>query len=279
MAARRKDGEEDRALCKTRYPIVLVHGIFARDWKWYNCWGRIPKTLARRGAVLYYGGQQSAAPVAVSAAELKERVLGIVGETGCQKVNLIAHSKGGLDCRYAISRLGLAPYVASLTTVNTPHRGCVFVQEALEQIPVGVTRWIEGTYNRVYRLLGDLSPDFLGGVADLTAERCARFNEETPDAPDVLYQSVVSSMERARVAPPPFNLTWLIVRRYDRRASDGLVTPESARWGRFLGCMTAAGRRGISHVDMTDQLRRNIPGFDVRAFYVNLVRELKEKGL
>jgi triacylglycerol esterase/lipase EstA (alpha/beta hydrolase family) len=30
---------------------------------------------------------------------------------------------GGLDARYAISLLGLARRVASLTTIGTPHRG------------------------------------------------------------------------------------------------------------------------------------------------------------
>lgn len=40
-------------------------------------------------------------------------------ETGCEKVNIIAHSKGGLDSRYAISRLGMDQYTASLTTINS----------------------------------------------------------------------------------------------------------------------------------------------------------------
>ena len=51
----------------------------------------------------------------------------IIQKTGCEKVNIIAHSKGGLESRYAISQLGLSPYVASLTTINTPHHGCTFV--------------------------------------------------------------------------------------------------------------------------------------------------------
>ena len=35
--------------CKTRYPIVLVHGIFSRDMKLLNYWGRIPAALIRNG--------------------------------------------------------------------------------------------------------------------------------------------------------------------------------------------------------------------------------------
>lgn len=52
--------------------------------------------------------------------ELKENILRIIEESGCQKVNIIAHSKGGLESRYAITHLGLSSCVASLTTINTP---------------------------------------------------------------------------------------------------------------------------------------------------------------
>lgn len=39
-----------------------------------------------------------------------------------------------------------------------------------------------------------------------------------------------------------------------------------------------AKRRGISHGDMIDLNRENIPGFDVREWYVQLVQRLKRKG-
>ena len=53
----------------------------------------------------------------------------------------------------------------------------------------------------------------------------------------------------------------------------------SARWGAFLGNLTAPGKRGISHGDVIDLMRENIDGFDVREFYVNLVKDLKARGL
>ena len=37
-------------------------------------------------------------------------------------------------------------------------------------------------------------------------------------------------------------------------------------------------KRGISHGDMIDLMRENIDGFDVREYYVQLVKELKEAG-
>lgn len=94
---------EQEQLCKTRYPLLMVHGVFFRDFKYFNYWGRVPKELERNGAVIFYGNHQSAASVKDSAQELAKRILEITGETGCGKVNIIAHSKGGLDSRYAIN--------------------------------------------------------------------------------------------------------------------------------------------------------------------------------
>ncbi len=265
--------------CKTKYPIVLVHGIFFRDWQLLGYWGRIPAALIRCGAKVYYGGQQSALPVAQSGQELAQRLQDVLRETGAEKLNIIAHSKGGLDSRWAISRLGLAPHVASLTTINTPHRGCVFAQVLLHALPQRMVAWVEAKYNRLFHILGDASPDFLGGVKDLTADACLAFNQAVPDAPGVLYQSVMSTMPSPFSAPFPLNATWLLVRRYDKEENDGLVARSSAEWGHFLGNVTAPGRRGVSHGDMVDLLREDVPGFDVRGFYIDLVKGLKARGL
>ena len=125
----------DDQLCRTKYPLLLVHGVFFRDSKLMNYWGRIPAELEANGAVIFYGEQQSAASVEDSAAELAERIEQLVQKTGCGKVNIIAHSKGGLDSRYAISKLGSDKYVASLTTINTPHHGCLFAEYLLNTAP------------------------------------------------------------------------------------------------------------------------------------------------
>jgi triacylglycerol lipase len=59
------------------------------------------------------------AGIARRAEAFAEQIQKIPGD----RVNVIAHSMGGLDARYAISRLGLDARVASLTTIGTPHRG------------------------------------------------------------------------------------------------------------------------------------------------------------
>jgi len=265
-------------VCQTRYPVLMVHGVFFRDWHYFNYWGRIPKELIRNGAVVYYGKQQSALAVKDSAEELKNQILEIIAETGCSKVNIIAHSKGGLDARYAVSCLGMAPYVASLTTINTPHHGCRWVDEVLEKVPDKLVKWIAGRYNKIFRRLGDCQPDFYSSVYHLTENYAQRFNEEVKNQEGILYQSVMSKMDSAKCAGFPLNITYRIINKFQRCQNDGLVPLESGIWGEYLGLLRVEGRRGISHGDMIDLFRENIKDFDDRNFYVRLICELKRKG-
>jgi len=50
--------------------------------------------------------------------EIAKRILEILKETGAEKVNIIAHSKGGLDSRSAICFEGMDQYVSSLTAIS-----------------------------------------------------------------------------------------------------------------------------------------------------------------
>lgn len=264
-------------ICKTRYPILMVHGIFFRDWQYLNYWGRIPVSLIRNGAQIYYGNQQSASSIERSAGELRDRILEVIRETGAEKVNIIAHSKGGLDSRYAISHLGMDKYVASLTTINTPHEGCDMVDFLLQKFPQPVVDFITNKYNRIFTKLGDDQPDFISGVKDLSAEKAKEFNEKTPDSPHVRYSSYMSVMSSWRSAGLPLNIGYLLINKLNG-ANDGLVYAESAKHGEFT-LIKAPGRRGISHGDVIDLFRENIDGYDVREFYVNIVSSLKEQGL
>lgn len=268
---------EAQRICATRYPILMVHGVFFRDFRYFNYWGRIPKELEQNGAVIYYGNHQSAASVEDSAEELAARIRQIVSESGCGKVNLIAHSKGGLDCRYALAKCGIADMVASLTTVNTPHRGCEFADYLLSKIPERQKQAVAAGYNAALRKFGDTNPDFLAAVYDLTADACKKRNEQIKDVSGVFYQSVGSKLKKASGGRFPLNFSYHLVRFFDG-GNDGLVGENSFPWGESYQMQTAEGRRGISHGDMIDLNRENFDGFDVREFYVQLVGKLKERG-
>lgn len=271
------ESRHEEQICKTKYPILMVHGFFFRDSKIINYWGRIPKELEKNGAQLFYGEHQSADAVAHSAQEIAWRVQDVLRKTGAEKVNIIAHSKGGLDCRYAMAELGMAPYVASVTTINTPHRGCLFADNLLHKVSPKTQERVALIYNSLYKRLGDHRPDFLAAVRDLTATGCQRF-ENMPAPEGVFCQSVGSVMEKAKRGKFPVNVTYRYVKRFDG-PNDGLVAETAFAWGEKYTLVTTQTKRGISHTDMMDLNRENLPDFDVREFYVQLVADLKKRGL
>lgn len=268
---------EESQICKTTYPILMVHGVFFRDFRYLNYWGRVPGQLQKNGATIFYGMQQSAATVDDCGKEIAQRIEEIVKETGCEKVNIIAHSKGGLDSRAAITKYGAAKHVASLTTINTPHHGCLFSEYLLEKMPEVMKNMISKTYNAALLKFGDKDPDFMGAVLDLTTTKCKEFNEATPNVEGVLYESYGSYCNRAGSGRFPLNFSYGIVKYFDGK-NDGLVSTESAQWGSNFTLLEPQGRRGISHADLIDLNRENIKNFDVREFYVNLVENLKRRG-
>ena len=267
---------EDR-MCATRYPILLIHGTGFGD---LGYWGRIPGALRRKGARVYFGGQDSWATVETNAAALKRRVEDILRTTGCGKVHLIAHSKGGLEARYLVSTLGMAEQVASVTTVSTPHRGSR-TMDALIRLPGWIFRLAGVFVNGWYRLMEDRHPDFPAVCRQFTTTWAAEFNARNPDAPGVFYRTYAGVMASPR---SDVFLWWqnLIIGLVEGE-NDGLVTLESARWTNLRPLWRDVVGRGVSHMDEVDFRRRPIRRrgmrFDVVEEYLRMAAELKEMGL
>ena len=134
-----------------------------------------------------------------------------------EAVHLIAHSMGGLDSRFAVSRLGMSDRVLSLTTIATPHRGSPFADWGIRRLE----RWAKPLL-KFFAL-----PD--EAFYNLTTEACRRFNADVSDAPTVRYYSVAGRCSLAWLSPE-----WLLPHEVIRRAegaNDGLVSVASATWG------------------------------------------------
>ena len=254
--------------CRTRYPLLLIHGLNCRDDWIFSYWGPMTDLLRAHGAAVYLSGQDAWGGVPGNARALLRRGEEILAETGREKLNLIAHSKGGLEARYLISTLGFAPRAASLTTICTPHRGSRAAAEWLER--ERVCRVVGRGLERFWRARGDRDPDFWAAAAALTPEAMERFNRENPDSPLVYYKSWGARLENPGWDPMDRIQLWLT--KADG-PTDGLVSPESAVWGRWRGTL-----EGVSHQDGAGGRRRKRPGFDAGAFYIRLVRELAEMG-
>lgn len=268
--------------CKTKYPIILIHGTGFRDHNLINYWGRIPKALQNEGAEIYYGYQDSWGTIENNAEVIKKSIKNILTTTGCEKVNIIAHSKGGLEARYIISSLAMEDSIASLITISTPHYGSK-TMDVLYNMPTFLFKTISVFVNLWFKLLGDKKPDFYNTSMQFSTYFCERFNKQNPDSEKVFYQSyatVLNNLFSDILMVIPHAVVFLI-----EGENDGLVTPKSATWTNFKGVLRSATNRGISHADVVDLRRHRFTKktrvdriSDIRDFYIDLVAELKEKG-
>src|SRR5687768_3903602 len=173
-------------------PIILHHGLILPGNVrvgpvTIGSFVGIDRVLAERGYPLVLTQVHPTAGVARRAAQLKKIILDQLrnmapdedGRHRPEKVIIFAHSMGGLDARHMITHLGMDDRVAALVTLSTPHRGSPYADWCLRHL----NRF------RALQVLNMIGLD-AGAATELTTERCAHFNEETPDAPGVRYFSI-----------------------------------------------------------------------------------------
>jgi len=265
--------------CDTKYPIVLVHGVAYQGsgllgiGYFYN----IPAALQADGANVFISNQSPLASTADRAAQLKTFVQQVLATTGASKVNLVAHSMGGLDSRWMITNLGMAPYVASLTTICTPHRGSP-VADVLLGLNADVGGWIANLTQDVYVFLFGGEENAVAAAQWLSESFVnSTFNPETPNVSGVYYQSWSSNLDfPCLLDKVPFIASAAIILYYDGGGNDGLVSDSSAQWGTYRGNQSGSiFGCGVSHVNMCDQFLDYTPFFNAPGFYVSVVQDLK----
>jgi len=109
-------------------PVVLVHGYCGSvlgDLSVELYWSFIGVRLKADGYEIHKITLPDGAlsDVKRSADKLRDFVDDVLAGTGKSKVDIVAHSEGGLVSRYYIERLGGAGKVDDLVTLSTPHRG------------------------------------------------------------------------------------------------------------------------------------------------------------
>ena len=172
---------------KTKYPIVLAHGMAGFDELFgvYDYWFAIPGALRDGGAKVYVTEVSQFNSTQQRGEQLLAQVKQIIAITGKAKVNLIGHSHGGLDVRYvAAVRPDL---VASVTTVGSPHKGAALADYLRSNVQNGsfsetVVAYFANSLGTVLGLLsGSTNPqDAAGALDSLTAAGAATFNSRYP---------------------------------------------------------------------------------------------------
>ena len=264
-----------------KYPILMVHGMGFRDRKHINYWGRIPKVLEEEGAVIYYGYQDSNGSVESNAAYLVERIRKIAKENNIEKFNVIAHSKGGLDIRYAISTLKINDLIASVSTFNTPHNGSYTVDRLLK-FPAFLVKIGCKITDIWFKILGDKKPDTYKVITGFRTKDSEEFNRNNPDDPNIYYQSYAFTCKK--VTSDMFLWFSNMIVRMVEGENDGFLTPRAVKWTNFKGHYRSVTNRGISHCDVVDMRRRPLTKkkgdgvSDITDIYRKVIRELIEMG-
>lgn len=264
--------------CKTKYPIVLAHGMGAQyeiAWGITQYWNDIPDELRDHGASVYVTSVNSMDSTISKATSWKRQVLEILATSRAAKINVIGHSHGSIYSRYAITNMGLAPYVASHTSIAGPHRGSAIAELVLKLIEGNVG---EDIFNGFFKfIMSDKNTDTVSNLKDLTRSYMINvFNPNVPNQAGIYYQSYAYRILTI-VGSGIFLPTWPILKSYEGD-NDGLVSTTSAQWGRFRGVFSGAWWAGVNHIACVDMLFGITPGFDAPAHFVTIVKDLKNMG-
>lgn len=130
------------------------------------------------------------------------------------RVDIIAHSMGGLDARYALANVaGVRERVTSLVMIGTPHHGSPWA-DALANPLDGLRFFLPSSFRR-----------HAEAFHDLTTEAAAGFNAATPDVAGVRYLNIAGDGTRDRSFFYPLAVA-LETAGFGK--SDGIVTQSSA---------------------------------------------------
>jgi triacylglycerol lipase len=255
-----------------KYPVVLAHGIAMRDRGIpFVPWGRIPYVLRENGVEVFFGNTDAWGSVESNAELLKTTVDKILEETGKEKVNIIAHSKGGLDSRYMIWKYNYGDKVASLTTISTPHHGAVLADMILNSKTVH-TNIAKASLEELSKLYNDLYPDIYTAGYNLTTANMEEFNRIVTMDDRVYYQSIYSIMNNA-ADDLLFTVSYTYIKN-ESGENDGLVSENSARWGDNITKLEG----GISHAQIIDHMGKDLFDMKIPNMYLRIVNDLSTKG-
>ncbi len=295
----------------TKHPIILVHGFaaspqfngFTEDVAWALCADGHSVFLPTLPA--FASSDTRSRHLASVVDSILAGATDFCGRTPAEdqrptKVNIIAHSMGGVDSRYLVQR-GYADRVASVISISSPHRGSgmadlmlrvgawkdrslgsvggtalmklgEFIGHVLPSDPSGLGPDLEGAFRTMLTVQAfDLSVPAgvraeswagLSNIAGILNPQDAAACEHKMSTFSRWYKRHVMAIVLKPIA---------IVVAEELRAipNDGLVQVERAKWGTFRGCIPAdhADQVGAFGVLQFDHIRfvRN-RAFELAAF-------------
>ncbi|MBM76658.1 MAG: hypothetical protein CMK59_14725 [Proteobacteria bacterium] len=271
----------------TRYPIFFMHGLAGFDamLNVLNYWNGVEDVLLDAGYHVEIHGV-SAFDTTVDRSVEWLAILEQLKEQGvARKFNLIAHSQGGLDARYLTVLAEDPSFIASITTIATPHYGTSIADLYTGVVSVspfegGIIDAIVELGSQLFGLSGD---ELTNQLAQMTTVQMSSFNQEVPNLPEIAYYSWSGASCRyaqfscqsdrdGETVSSFFLLSHAYIEGLEGD-NDGLVSVQTAVWGDHLGTINADHIDQVGHrFDLSTQV------FDAPAFYRSEAERLFEAG-
>lgn len=248
---------------KTRYPIVLVHGLFGFEEiaGGIRYWGELAESLRFHGATVFVARLSPAHSTHKRGEQLKE----LMQKWGYERYNIIAHSQGGIDSRYVLNKY--PELVASLTTIATPHHGSKVADAVclVNKIPL-VSRSVWSLGNSFCHAIAYMSglsfeADLCGALNSLTSQEMKKFNQAFPEGISEQKEEVLFSLGFCCHKPTLADVCgWslAIVGKafYGKERNDGVVSTKSMLFGNYCGEICGAHhimplKGGLAHYHLS----------------------------
>jgi triacylglycerol lipase len=280
---------------QTRYPVVLVHGLFGFDAVGpVNYFYGVASALRAGGATVYTPSVSAANSTELRGEQLLKTLLQYKAAYGHQKFNLVGHSHGGTTARYvAAVRPDL---IASVSTVGTPHLGSK-TADGLNNITswTGTTGPVAAIANALASVISVLSgssnlpQNSLASLQSLSTSGSTAFNNRYPQGRPtstcgqgaatvngVRYYSVGGTSILTNGFDISDALLALTGAFFGFEQNDGLVSQCSSHWG-----VSLRDNYGWNHGDEINQVfgLRGLFASDPVSFYRSQANRLKGLGL
>lgn len=224
------------------YPIILAHGVCRFDKLWSGTLGidecddekrdnwhyfrGVCTSLRENGYRVFHSSVSWSAGVQKRSKELLSNVRQVIEKSGADKVNIIAHSMGGLDARRMMfndrNNGSIHRQIASLTTISTPHWGSTFAD------------WGVINLQPLVAAASQLGLD-MEAFDDLTVRSCTAFNEdddvrsfERSCELDTQFKTYAGKQKFWGISNALKGPFYYIEQREGE--NDGLVSVKSAKW-------------------------------------------------
>jgi len=266
-----------------KHPIVLAHGLMGFDelriagklLPGVQYWRGISDAYRQNGIEVITTAVPTTGSIQERAEVLHEQ---IKTKAAGKDVNIIAHSMGGLDSRYLISKIQPQEYaVKSLTTIATPHRGSSAADIILREIGPDYLP-------RLYAVLARMNIG-TGAFSQLTRKYvCEEFNPVIVDNDSVRYFSYGASAQPHIFSV--FRISHDLMYELEG-PNDGLVSVSSSKWGGEDGYKgTLMGTTHLDLINWTNRIKQVAAmlgiihqDFNAIAFYLHIADMLAKEGV